>query len=120
MPTKLQIIKPDFYLDVVVATGYEVENLIPVYGFIGDWKNPSHIVVTLDDSESDDVDLWLIDFCDLEQRLQGAEASQLENIEDIACNVWFTYKGDQRDFLEATKRWTGRIEFGRAPKGGKP
>ena len=103
MAFRFRITQPEFLFDVHDATAQQVEEPIPVYGFLGEWKNFSHLVIVVG------ADLWTINREEVEEILQSAvnDSSQeaAEDLGDNSLHVWFQYKGTDQAFLAKLVAW---------------
>src|SRR3990172_4752798 len=94
MALKLRVIKPEFLIDVAEATDHQAEDLIPLYGFLGGWRNPTHVLIAAD------ADLWIVPMEDFEEILRDC-GSDTPDLDNGSFSVEFAYRGHDQLFLEA-------------------
>lgn len=95
MAIKFNVIQTKFFLDVAKATQNKMEDLIPVYGFIGEkWRNPDYLIIEIEKR------FWFVSMEEVVERLQDS-GGDANNLLDSQSHVWFVYAGNDRHFLQA-------------------
>lgn len=112
---QLSIVLTRFRADFDEALGIPGD-LIDVEGFLGDWKNPTHLVLIIEQSTVPDgfpkKTAWIVPAQDFIQSLTFGGALGLENVlPDEACAlVWFSYTGSDQQLLGAVKASTSYVQ----------
>ena len=95
MAIKFNVIETKFFLDVAEATQDRMEDLIPVYGFVGElWNDPDYLMMEIGNR------FWLVPMEEVIDHLQDA-GGDAEDFFDTKFNVWFVYVGKDQVFLQA-------------------
>ena len=94
MATRFRLIKPHFDMNICTATNNRVDDFVPILGFLGEWNNPTHIVMAIGEA------MWLINMAEVTWSYisPGGDA---EDVSGNYLNVIFEYTGTDSAFLSA-------------------
>lgn len=102
MAVKFRVTRTHWCFDMATATNDAMEDLIDIYGFLGEWRNPTHILVAVGS------DFWAIPMDELEVHLVdenvGGGSPKNLDLEPHVASVWFTYVGSDHAFIDEMVR----------------